>query len=88
MVLDMSIDRLSYLLLMSINSLLYPSFGGLFLGLGLLDGISHMSMVAASLLSGGQTHKNKEIDFHWLLKLYYSTHLLFTLCLCSEVLVT
>lgn len=86
MVLDMSIDRLSYMLIQTINFILWPRYSFVFAILIFLDGISHLSIVSASLVSGNSTHKLKDDETHWLLRLYYGTNLLFTLCFCSEVM--
>ncbi|CAG9319835.1 PIS1 [Blepharisma stoltei] len=84
MVLDMSIDRMAYLVIQAINFILFPQYANVYLTLIILDGVSHIAMVSSSLISGKTTHKLKDEDTHWLLRLYYGTHLLFTLCLCSE----
>lgn len=86
MVLDMSIDRMAYLVIQAINYILYPDYANIYLSLILIDGISHIAMVSSSLISGNTTHKLKDDETHWLIRLYYGTHLLFTLCLCSEVI--
>ena len=85
MVLDMSIDRLSYMLIQNVNFILWPEYCYVFAILILLDGVSHLALVSGSLVSGNTTHKLKDEETHWLLRLYYGTSLLFTLCLCSEV---
>jgi CDP-diacylglycerol--inositol 3-phosphatidyltransferase len=73
------------MLIQTINFILWPSYSFIFALLIILDGISHLSIVSASLVSGNTTHKLKDEETHWLLRLYYGTHLLFTLCFCSEV---
>jgi CDP-diacylglycerol--inositol 3-phosphatidyltransferase len=85
MVLDMSIDRLSYMMIQNINFILWPRYSYVYAVLIFLDGISHLAIVSGSLVSGNTTHKLKDEETHWLLRLYYGTHLLFTLCFCSEV---
>ena len=85
MVLDMSIDRLSYMLIMNVNFIKWPRYAYIFAILILLDGVSHLAIVSGSLVSGNTTHKLKDEETQWLLRMYYGTHLLFTLCFCSEV---
>jgi hypothetical protein len=73
------------MLIQTINFILWPDYGVIFATLIFLDGVSHIAIVSGSLVSGSTTHKLKSEETHWLLRLYYGTHLLFTLCACSEV---
>ena len=82
----MSIDRLSYMIIQNINFILWPKYSYIFAILIFLDGVSHIAIVSGSLVSGNTTHKLKDEETDWLLRMYYGTHLLFTLCFCSEVI--
>ena len=85
MVLDMSIDRVSYFIINFLNAIAYPSHSYIFILLILFDGVSHLAIASASIVYGGRTHKLKDEDTPWLLRMYYGTHLLLVLCLCSEL---
>lgn len=84
MVLDMSIDRLSFMLICMVNAVQRKHEAAIFCTLIALDSISHLGIIMTSLVDGKKTHKLNNDKASWLLTLYYQTHLLFTLCFCSE----
>jgi len=71
-VLDMVTDRCTTACLLVFLASAWPRFAIVFQGLISLDLASHYVHMYATLVTGGQSHKNIEADDNYILHLYYT----------------
>jgi CDP-diacylglycerol--inositol 3-phosphatidyltransferase len=82
--LDMVTDRFCTAALLAVLAHHFPSYSAAFLGLMVLDIVSHWAQMYSSMAIGAQSHKNLQ-DEPALLKFYYTfPYALFTVCLLNE----
>ena len=80
--LDQLTDRLSSCLLLLLLSHLFPAYFYWCVGLIALDIASHWLQFYSTLAYGRTSHKEVKA---WLLRMYYTTHLLLVECVAQEV---
>ncbi|KYR01301.1 hypothetical protein DLAC_02021 [Tieghemostelium lacteum] len=83
--LDMLTDRASTVALMILLSNFYSDYLYWFMGLIVLDIVSHFARISANLMTGKLSHKMTESKHHWLLNIYYENkYFLALLCGMNE----